>query len=40
MLHLSGYDISMEDLKSFRQLNSKTPGKKYFIFTYYYLTIK
>lgn len=26
MLHLSGYDVSMDDLKSFRKLNSKTPG--------------
>ncbi len=26
LLHLSGYDVSMEDLKSFRQLHSKTPG--------------
>eukprot|EP00658_Telonema_sp_P-2_P076332 TRINITY_DN6661_c0_g1_i7.p1 TRINITY_DN6661_c0_g1~~TRINITY_DN6661_c0_g1_i7.p1 ORF type:complete len:694 (+),score=199.15 TRINITY_DN6661_c0_g1_i7:252-2333(+) len=26
MLHLSGYDLSMDDLKQFRQLNSKTPG--------------
>ncbi len=26
MLHLSGYDISLEDLKEFRQLDSKTPG--------------
>ncbi len=26
MLHLSGYDLSIEDLKSFRKLNSKTPG--------------
>ena len=25
-LHLSGYAISLEDLKQFRQLNSKTPG--------------
>jgi len=25
-LHLSGYDISLEDLKEFRQLGSKTPG--------------
>lgn len=25
-LHLSGYDISMDDLKNFRQLGSKTPG--------------
>ena len=26
MLYLWGYDISMEDLKNFRQLGSKTPG--------------
>lgn len=26
MLHLTGYDLSIEDLKQFRQLNSKTPG--------------
>ncbi len=26
LLHLTGYDLSMEDLKSFRQLHSKTPG--------------
>ncbi|MBE0491202.1 MAG: transketolase [Sulfurospirillum sp.] len=25
-LHLSGYDISLEDLQAFRQLGSKTPG--------------
>lgn len=25
-LHLSGYDISLDDIKQFRQLNSKTPG--------------
>ncbi len=25
-LHLAGYDLSLEDLKNFRQLNSKTPG--------------
>lgn len=25
-LHLSGYDLSIEDLKNFRQLGSKTPG--------------
>lgn len=25
-LHLSGYDLSLLDLKGFRQLNSKTPG--------------
>jgi len=26
LLHLSGYDLSMEDIKQFRQLHSKTPG--------------
>ena len=26
MLHLTGYDISLDDLKSFRQFGSKTPG--------------
>ncbi len=26
MLHIAGYDLTMEDLKSFRQLNSRTPG--------------
>lgn len=26
LLHLSGYDVSIEDLKNFRKLNSKTPG--------------
>jgi len=26
LLHLTGYDISIDDLKSFRQLHSKTPG--------------
>ena len=26
LLHLSGYKISMEDIKDFRQLKSKTPG--------------
>jgi transketolase len=26
MLHLSGYDVSMDDLKNFRQWESKTPG--------------
>jgi transketolase len=25
-LHLSGYDLSLEELKNFRQLHSKTPG--------------
>lgn len=26
LLHLSGYDVSIDDLKNFRQLHSKTPG--------------
>jgi transketolase len=26
LLHLSGYDLSIDDIKSFRQLHSKTPG--------------
>ncbi len=26
LLHLWGYDVSLEDLKNFRQLDSKTPG--------------
>jgi len=26
LLHLSGYDLSIDDLKAFRQLESKTPG--------------
>jgi transketolase len=26
MLHLSGYDLSIDDLKAFRSLDSKTPG--------------
>lgn len=26
LLHLSGYDLSIEDLKNFRQLHSRTPG--------------
>jgi len=26
LLHLSGYDLGIEDLKSFRQLHSRTPG--------------
>lgn len=25
-LHLSGYDLSLEDIKAFRQMHSKTPG--------------
>ncbi len=26
LLHLSGYDLSIDDLKAFRQMHSKTPG--------------
>ncbi len=26
LLHLSGYEVSMEDIRQFRQLHSKTPG--------------
>ena len=26
MLHLAGYDLSLEELKHFRQLHSRTPG--------------
>ena len=26
LLHLTGYDLSMEDIKNFRQWGSKTPG--------------
>ena len=26
LLHLTGYDLSMDDLKAFRQMHSKTPG--------------
>lgn len=26
LLHLSGYDLTLEDIKQFRQLHSKTPG--------------
>ena len=26
LLHLTGYDLSIDDLKSFRQMHSKTPG--------------
>ncbi len=26
LLHLAGYDLSMDDLRNFRQLHSKTPG--------------
>lgn len=26
LLHVSGYDVSIDDMKNFRQINSKTPG--------------
>ena len=26
LLHLSGFDVTLDDLKNFRQLGSKTPG--------------
>ncbi|HOV13566.1 MAG TPA: transketolase, partial [Spirochaetota bacterium] len=26
LLHMSGYDVSLDDIKNFRQFNSKTPG--------------
>lgn len=32
-LHLSGYDVTMDDLKEFRQLNSKTPGHPEYLHT-------
>jgi len=33
LLHLTGYDLSMEDIKQFRQLHSKTPGHPEFGYT-------
>ena len=33
LLHLTGYDLSIDDLKQFRQLHSKTPGHPEFGFT-------
>ncbi len=33
LLHLTGYDLSIDDLKSFRQLHSKTPGHPEFGYT-------
>ena len=33
LLHLSGYDVSIEDLKKFRQLHSKTPGHPEYRYT-------
>src|SRR3990167_2451478 len=33
LLHLSGYDLSIDDLKKFRQFHSKTPGHPEYGFT-------
>ncbi|OOG28567.1 transketolase [Thioalkalivibrio denitrificans] len=33
LLHLTGYDLPMEELKNFRQLHSKTPGHPEFGYT-------
>jgi len=33
LLHLSGYDVSIEDIKNFRQLHSKTPGHPEYSYT-------
>ncbi len=33
LLHLTGYDLSIDDLKQFRQLHSKTPGHPEFGYT-------
>lgn len=33
LLHLTGYDLSLEDLQNFRQLHSKTPGHPEFGYT-------
>ncbi|MDC0663610.1 transketolase [Marinobacter sp. SS21] len=33
LLHLSGYDVSIDDLQNFRQLHSKTPGHPEFGYT-------
>ncbi|MCP4666624.1 MAG: transketolase, partial [Deltaproteobacteria bacterium] len=33
LLHLTGYDLSLEELKSFRQWGSKTPGHPEFLHT-------
>ncbi|RJG12438.1 transketolase [Pseudomonas cavernicola] len=33
LLHLTGYDVTINDLKNFRQLNSRTPGHPEFGYT-------
>ena len=33
LLHLTGYDVSMDDIRNFRQLHSKTPGHPEFGYT-------
>ncbi|KTB63831.1 MULTISPECIES: transketolase [Pseudomonas] len=33
LLHLTGYDVTIDDLKSFRQLHSRTPGHPEFGYT-------
>lgn len=33
LLHLTGYDLSIDDLKNFRQMHSKTPGHPEFGYT-------
>ncbi|NLY13399.1 MAG: transketolase [Gammaproteobacteria bacterium] len=33
LLHLTGYDVNLDDLKNFRQLNSRTPGHPEFGYT-------
>src|SRR3954471_20098039 len=33
LLHLTGYDLSIDDLKQFRQLHSRTPGHPEFGYT-------
>ena len=33
LLHLTGYDLTLEDLKEFRQLHSKTPGHPENVYT-------
>ena len=33
LLHLAGFDLSLDELKNFRQLGSKTPGHPEYGFT-------